>query len=79
MPSAYDPDRYGASQDLSRALRSQGSHGIMYDSVRRRAGQCVAVFKPKVLSNARAAGDIGLHWDGRRISHWFEKGAPRAV
>jgi RES domain len=79
MPNAYDPDRYGASQDLARALRSQGSQGIVYDSVRRAQGQCVAVFKPKSLTNARSVGHIGLRWDGRTISHWFEKGAPHAL
>ena len=82
MPAVYDPDRYGASQDLGRALRSRNSPGIVYDSVRRRdeqSGQCVAIFKPKALGNARATGHIGLHWDGRAISHWFEKGAPHAV
>jgi len=77
--AAYDPDRYGASQDLGRELRTQGSAGIAYDSVRRPQGQCVAVFRPMALSNARPAGHIGLHWDGTHISHWFEKGAPRAV
>lgn len=79
IPAVYDPDRYGASQDMGRALRAQGSPGVVYDSVRRLQGQCVAVFKPKALSKARAAGHIGLHWDGKHISHWFEKGAPRAV
>jgi hypothetical protein len=79
MPAVYDPARYGASQDLGRSLRSQGSTGLVFDSVRRTPGQCVAIFKPKALSNARAAGHIGLHWDGRAISHWFEKAAPRAV
>jgi hypothetical protein len=79
MPAVYDPMRYGASQDLGRALRAHGSAGIVYDSVRRRQGQCVAVFKPKALSNARAAGHIGLHWDGHAISHWFEKGAPHVL
>jgi RES domain len=82
MPHVYDPDHYGASQDLGRMLWAQGSPGIVYDSVRRRhdpQGQCVAVFKPKVLSNARPVGHIGLHWDGRTISHWFEKGAPHVM
>jgi hypothetical protein len=79
MPTVFDPDGYGASQDLGRALRSQGSQGIVYDSVRRPRGLCAAVFKPKSLSNARAAGHIGLHWDGRTISHWFEKSAPHAM
>lgn len=79
MPGVYDPDRYGSSQELARMLRSQGSQGIVYDSVRRPLGQCVAVFKPKSLRNARAVGHIGLHWDGRTISHWFEKGAPHVM
>ena len=79
LPAVYDPDHYGASQDLSRALRSQGSPGIVYDSVRRPLGQCAAVLKPKTLSHAKTAGHIGLHWDGRAISHWFEKGAPHAL
>ncbi len=78
-PAVYDPDRYGTAQDLGRALRASGSPGIVYDSVRRPQGQCAAVFKPRSLSNARAAGHIALHWDGRAISHWFEKGAPHVV
>jgi hypothetical protein len=78
MPAVYDPVQYRASQDLGRALRAQGSAGIAFESVRRPQGQCVAIFKPKALSKARAVGHIGLHWDGRAISHWFEKGAPHA-
>lgn len=79
MPAVYDPDRYATSQDLGRALRSLGSPGVIYDSVRRPQGQCAAVFRPKALSNARAAGHIGLHWDGGAISHWYVKGEPRAI
>ena len=79
MPAVYDPNSYGASQALGGTLRSQGSLGLVYDSVRRTQGQCVAVFKPRALSNARIAGNIGLHWDGRAISHWFQKGAPNAL
>jgi len=73
-----DPNRYGASQGLGRALRSQGSPGIVFESVRRPQGQCAAVLKPRALNNARTAGHIGLHWDCCAISHWFEKGAPHA-
>ena len=78
MPAVYDLTHYGASQDLGRALRAQGSAGIVFESLRRPQGQCVAIFKPRALSKARAVGHIGLHWDGRAISHWFEKGAPHA-
>ena len=79
MAAADDPAHYGASQQLGRALRAQGSAGIAFESVRRLEGQCVAVFKPRALSKARAVGHIGLHWDGRAITHWFEKGAPHAM
>lgn len=79
LPAVYDPDRYGAGQDLARALRATGSPGLVYDSVRRPQGQCVAVFRPQALARARPAGHIGLHWDGHAISHWFEKGPPHAV
>lgn len=77
--AVYDPSAYGASQALGRALRAQGSAGIAYDSVRHPQGQCVAIFKPRALSKARAVGDLGLHWDGRAITHWFEKGTPHVL
>jgi len=79
LPDVYDPDHYGASQVLGRALREQGSTALAYDSVRHAGGQCVAVFVPRALANARAAGHLSLHWDGHRITHWFEKSEPRAV
>jgi len=75
----YDPDHYGASQVLGRALRTLGSSALAFDSVRHRGGQCVAVFVPRLLARARAAGHLGLHWDGLRISHWFEKREPHAL
>jgi RES domain len=87
LTAALDPAHYGASQDLARDLRGQGSAGIVWHSVRERnasmrgqnaqaPGQCVALFKPKALSKARAAGHITLHWNGAAITHWFEKRAP---
>ena len=79
LPEVYDPAHYGMSQDLARTLRTQGSAGIVYESVRRPAGECVAVFRPRALSNARATSYVGLHWDGTAITHWFEKGVPNAV
>ena len=75
----HDPDHYGASQVLGRALRRLGSSALAFDSVRHPGGQCVAVFVPRILARARAAGHLGLHWDGLRISHWFEKREPHAL
>lgn len=77
--AVHDPDDYAAGQSLGRSLRAGGAAAIAYDSVRAPGGHCVAVFVPRVLSNARQAGHLCLHWDGRRISHWFHKGAPHPV
>lgn len=79
LADIYDRDHYGASQALARALRSGGSMALAYDSVRHGGGMCVAVFVPRALAKARAAGHLGLHWDGRRISHWFEKSEPHPM
>ena len=79
LADIYDPDQYGASQLLGRALRERGSVALAYDSVRHAGGQCVAVFVPRALTRAKPAGYLSLHWDGHRISHWFEKSEPHSL
>ena len=73
------PDDYAAPQSLGRQLREAGSSGVLYPSVRHAGGFCIGVFRPKALRAARSGAHIALHWDGQRISHWFEKRAPRIV
>jgi hypothetical protein len=77
-PDLYDPDHYGAAQTLAAQLREVGSWGVVYGSVRHGGGFCVGIFRPRALRNAVAAAHIALHWDGRRISHWYEKRDPQA-
>lgn len=78
-PEVYDPERYGGSQDLGRRLREAGSWGVLYHSVRLAGGLCVGVFRPKALSRARQSRHLALHWDGHRITHWYEKKPPRVL
>lgn len=78
-PAIYDPDHYGASQGLGRALRAEGSWGVLYHSVRLAGGLCAGVFRPRALKPARQSAHIALHWDGQRITHWYEKKPPRPV
>jgi hypothetical protein len=78
-PAVYDPADYGAARALGGALRAAGSWGVLYHSVRRAGGLCAGVFRPKALQRAREAAHIALHWDGRRITHWYEKRPPRAL
>ena len=75
----FDPDHYGPPQALAGRLREAGSWGVQFPSVRHAGGLCVGAFRPKALRNARSGAHIALHWDGQRITHWFEKGAPKAV
>lgn len=74
-----DPFDYAAPQALGRRLREAGSWAVLYPSVRHEGGSCVGVFRPRLLHNAKAAAHITLHWDGRRISHWYEKRPPHVM
>ena len=49
----YDPERYTASQELGTRLRSMGSNGIVYRSVRNPEGKCVVCFRPQQVLNVR--------------------------
>ncbi|MBQ0819845.1 RES family NAD+ phosphorylase [Microvirga sp. HBU67558] len=73
MPGIYDPDSYAASQALAIEIRNTGSSGLAYDSVRKPGGECVAVFKPRVLSNCRQERHLTYVWDGSSISTIYEK------
>jgi hypothetical protein len=73
-PLVYHNDNYAAAQHLAKSLRKDGSNGVAYDSVRRDGGECVAVFRPPLLSNARQERHLCYVWDGARITTVYEKG-----
>jgi RES domain len=77
--AALDADDYGPSQSLGRRLRAAESWGIRYPSVRHAGGECVGILRPRALRHAKAAAHLALHWDGARITHWYEKRSPHAV
>ena len=78
-PLLYDPVNYGTAQALGRQLRAAGSWGVLFHSVRHRGGLCVGLFRPRALKPARESTHIALHWDGQRITHWYEKHEPRPL
>jgi len=51
------PVSYAASQALAAQLLELGSAGIVYPSVRRAAGTCIACFRPVLVTNVRK-GDV---------------------
>lgn len=72
-PSIYDPSSYSAGQSLGRSLRSIGSNGILYNSVRLSGGTCAAVYRPRCISKARQERHLAYRWDGNCIRDVYEK------
>jgi hypothetical protein len=72
LPDIYDPASYVASQKLGRELRDAGSNGIAFDSVRRAGGQCLAIFRPRLVQNVRQNVHLRYAWDGIAISEVYE-------
>jgi hypothetical protein len=71
MPDIYDPDSYAASQKFGRALKLAGSNGVVYDSVRHAGGECLAVYRPRLVQNCRQGTHLRYVWDGERISQVY--------
>ena len=72
LPDIYDPMSYTSSQKLGADLHAAGANGIAFDSVRRAGGQCVAVFKPRLVQNVRQGVHLRYAWDGAAISQVYE-------
>ena len=51
--NCLDPGSYTASQRLARELLEAGSGGVVYPSVRHKAGTCIACFRPALVNNVR--------------------------
>jgi hypothetical protein len=72
LPDIYDPASYGASQKLGRALRAAGSNGIAFESVRRTGGECVAIYRPRLVQNVRQGVHLRYAWNGQSITRVYE-------
>jgi hypothetical protein len=63
-----DPASYIESQQLTVKLLDHGSLGVIYPSVRRSGGTCIACFRPSVVSNVRKGNRFRLTWSPNRVS-----------
>jgi hypothetical protein len=72
MTDIYDPDSYISSQVLGRQLKRSGANGIVYDSVRHPGGECLAIYRPRLIQNLRQGVHLRYVWDGGRISRVYE-------
>jgi hypothetical protein len=59
-----DPNSYVESQALGERLLHNDSLGVVYPSVRRRGGTCIACFRPAIVNNVRRANTYRFTWSG---------------
>ncbi len=64
-----EPDSYVASQGVAQRLLARGALGLIYPSVRRARGTCVAAFRPALVSNVRKGSTLILRWQGATTPH----------
>jgi hypothetical protein len=62
----HNPDSYTASQAFARDALRDGADGVIYRSVRRPGGECIACFRPKLVLNVRSGAHFEYRWEGRR-------------
>jgi RES domain-containing protein len=63
--ACLDPDSYVSSQALAERLLDSGSLGVVYPSVRREGGTCIACFRPALVMNVRKGRTYRFRWSGR--------------
>jgi RES domain len=70
------PESYAASQVLAGELLDLGSAGIVYPSVRRSGGTCIACFRPVLVTNVRkgntftfscSGADSSVKWKVKKV------------
>lgn len=59
------PDSYLASQDLAEQLLAAGALGVIYPSVRRAGGTCIACFRPALVAHVRKGATYRFTWSGK--------------
>jgi hypothetical protein len=65
--SCLDPRTYVRSQALAEELLARGSLGVVYPSVRRAGGTCLACFRPPLVTNVRRDATYRFTWTGAAV------------
>ena len=70
-----DQQDYSASQALGSGLRTAGSDGVVYPSVRYAGGECVGLFYPDCASGPVQGRHLDYHWNGSRVDFYRDLGS----
>jgi RES domain len=63
-------DDYAASQRLGATLRTSGSDGVVYPSIRNPGGECAGLFYPDLASLPAQRRHFDYHWNGTRVDFY---------
>jgi len=70
------PEDHPRAQAFARQLRTDGSWGLYYHSVRHRGGECIAAFRPPAVS-LPVQGELLVYvWNGEKITYVYTKSEP---
>lgn len=72
--AANDVRDITAARDLCRALRAEGSYGLIYEDPSPEIGITIAALRPTILKNCRQERHLTLKWDGSRIVQYYDFG-----
>ena len=78
-PDILDPDDYADAQALGARLRSAGSDGLVYPSVRCEGGECVGLFYPDLAANPVQGRHLDYHWNGNRVDLYRVAGTGEVI
>lgn len=73
--TALHPDDYTLSHALAASVRTRGSDGIAYNTVRHQGGECAALYYPDRASSPRQGRHLDYHWDGKRVDYYRDSGS----
>jgi hypothetical protein len=73
------PSSYTTSQSYAVACRTAGAMGLVYPSVRRPGGECIAAFKPKAVQIPRQERHLQYRWNGERVDRYFDYSVDRWI
>jgi hypothetical protein len=70
---------YAISHSYAVACRAAGAMGLVYPSVRRPGGECIAAFKPKAVRIPRQERHLQYRWNGERVDRYFDYSIDRWI
>ncbi len=63
----YHPEDYTQSQKFGEARRADNDIGIVWDSVRRADGECVVIYRPRMLLPVTQGQHLEYRWHGSPV------------